>query len=71
MLTESAFNVLYDRLATKLVNWLVANGTDYGTACDIVQESFLRLWQHRESFESGEVPNSWLHTTASGLRADN
>ena len=71
MLTENAFNVLYDRLAAKLVNWLVSTGTEYGTACDIVQEAFLRLWTHRDSFERDEVPNSWLYTTASRLRADN
>ncbi len=70
MLTENGFNALYGSLAAKLVNWLVANGTEYGTACDIVQETFLRLWNHRGDFEKGEVPNSWLYVTASRLRAD-
>lgn len=70
MLSEEAFNALYAQWAARLLNWLVANGADYGTACDIVQECFLRLWEHRASFTAGKVPPTWLFTTAGRLRTD-
>lgn len=70
MLTEAYFNDLYEQKAAKILNWLVANGADYGTACDIVQQSFLRLWEHRASFDDGQVPQTWLFATARHLRVD-
>lgn len=70
MLTESTFNALYDKHAARLVNWLVASGTDYGTACDIVQETWLRLWRCRGQFQDRDVPAAWLFATAHNLRTD-
>ena len=70
MLTEERFNALYDAHAGRLVNWLVAGGIEYGTACDIVQETFLRLWRSRQEFCNREVPAAWLFATAGHLRTD-
>ena len=38
----------YREIAPKLQSYLTGNGCSYATACDIVQETFLRLWKKRE-----------------------
>ena len=38
----------YRILAPRLTNWLVATGTPYNTACDLVQETFVKLWKMRD-----------------------
>ena len=39
---------VYREVAPKLQNYLTGNGCSYATACDIVQETFLRLWKRRD-----------------------
>lgn len=39
---------IYRQVAPKLQNDLTGSGSSYATACDIVQETFLRLWKRRE-----------------------
>ena len=39
---------IYHQVAPKLQNYLTGSGSSYATACDIVQETFLRLWKRRE-----------------------
>ena len=39
---------VYREIAPKLQSYLMGNGCSYATACDIVQETFLRLWKQRE-----------------------
>ena len=39
----------YNAIAPKLTNYLVGVGVDYHAACDIVQETFLRLWKKRDT----------------------
>lgn len=39
---------IYREVAPRLQSYLVGNGCSYSTACDIVQETFLRLWARRE-----------------------
>ena len=39
---------IYREIAPKLQSYLTGNGCSYATACDIVQETFLRLWTRRE-----------------------
>lgn len=61
----------YRSLAPRLTAYLVAGGTPHAVACEIVQESFLRLWKRREEIddEPGRV-SGLLHTIARNLRND-
>jgi RNA polymerase sigma-70 factor (ECF subfamily) len=62
---------LYRSLAPKITNYLVANGTPYAAACDIVQETFLKAWRLRDSLDGDEHRLSGLlHTIARNLRTD-
>ena len=61
----------YTVIAPKLTNYLVANGTDYAQACDIVQETFLRIWKMRDTIVDEEDQVSGLaYTIARNLRTD-
>jgi len=67
----AAFERLYRELAPKLVSYLVANGSDYPTAGDIAQETFLRLWKRREDLTDDPSQVSGLaYTVARNLRTD-
>ena len=39
---------IYREVAPKLQSYLTGNGCSYATACDIVQETFLRLWKRKD-----------------------
>lgn len=61
----------YQRLAPKLTNYLVASGLSYAAACDIVQETFLRVWKRRDELMDDEAQVSgFVYTIARNLRAD-
>ena len=45
---------IYREIAPKLQSYLMGNGCSYATACDIVQETFLRIWQRRDEL-SGDL----------------
>lgn len=62
---------LYTDLAPKLTNYLVANGTPYHAACDLVQETFLKLWKMRDDLQDDFHALSGLaYTIARNLRTD-
>lgn len=68
---KSEIESLYRRLAPTLTNYLVASGTPYAAACDIVQETFLKLWGMRDALEGDEGRVSGLaYTIARNLRTD-
>lgn len=62
---------LYNEIAPKLTNYLVANGSSYAAACDIVQETFLRIWKMRETLvdETDQI-SGLAYTIARNLRTD-
>ena len=62
---------LYTSIAPKLTNWLVANGSSHAQACDIVQESFLRVWRKREELiDDPALVSGLIWTTARNYRND-
>ena len=61
----------YARIAPQLTNYLVANGCGYAEACDIVQETFLRIWRMRDDLIDDAARISGLaYTIARNLRND-
>lgn len=71
MITESQMQDLYNNIAPRLTNYLVANGENYEYACDIVQETFVRIWQRRADFTVEKDSISGIaFQTARNLRID-
>lgn len=59
----------YKAIAPRLTNWLVATGSSYAEACDLVQNTFLRIWKMREDLIDNDAAVSGLaFTTARNLR---
>ena len=62
---------LYAEIAPRLTNYLVANGVAYASACDIVQETFLRIWKMRETLiDEVDQVSGLAYTIARNLRTD-
>jgi len=60
---------LYRAIAPRLTNWLVASGSTYHEACDLVQNTFLKIWKMRDDLHGGESDVSGLaFTIARNLR---
>lgn len=60
---------LYNSIAPRLTNWLVSTGSPYHEACDIVQNTFLKIWKMREDLREDEDSVSGLaFTIARNLR---
>lgn len=59
----------YKAIAPRLTNWLVATGSPYAEACDLVQETFVRIWKMRDDLIDNDAAVSGLaFTTARNLR---
>ena len=59
----------YKIISPKLLNWLVATGSTYVQSCDIVQETFLKLWKMRDNLMDDDAAVSGLvFTIARNLR---
>ena len=60
---------LYRTIAPRLTNWLVATGSGYHEACDLVQNTFLKIWKMRDDLRDDESDVSGLaFTIARNLR---
>ena len=62
---------VYREVAPKLQSYLTGNGCSYATACDIVQETFLRLWKRKDELSDDPHEVSGLaFTIARNYRND-
>ena len=60
---------LYKDIAPKLTNWLVSTGSNHADACDLVQRSFLKIWEMRDDLRDNDSSVSGLaFTIARNLR---
>ena len=60
---------LYKAIAPRLTNWLVSSGSSYHEACDLVQNTFLKIWKMRSDLRDDEGSVSGLaFTIARNLR---
>ena len=63
----------YKTLAPKLTNWLVATGSSYAEACDLVQNTFLKLWKMRDDLRDDDAEIVLSHDsgyTYGGIRQE-
>ncbi len=59
----------YKHIAPRLTNWLVASGSSYHEACDLVQNVFLKLWKMRTDLrDDAEAVSGLAYTIARNLR---
>jgi RNA polymerase sigma-70 factor, ECF subfamily len=62
-----AFNQIVDKYKNRLMNVIFRMVQNSEEAQDIVQETFLRVYQHRESFDFRHCFSTWLYTIALNL----
>ncbi len=67
---ESAFAVLVDRHRRELHVHCYRMVGSFEEAEDLVQETFLRAWRKRESFEGGSWFRAWLYRIATNVCLD-
>jgi RNA polymerase sigma-70 factor (family 1) len=64
---ERAFRELFDALYDQLLRFAHALVRDAATAEDLVQEAFVRTWDHRNTFVSGQPLRAYLYRTVRNL----
>ena len=69
--SEAALETIYDRYASAIFAAAYRLTSDRGTAEEVVQETFLALWNRAESFDAatGSLA-AWLHTIARNRAID-
>jgi RNA polymerase sigma-70 factor (ECF subfamily) len=69
--SESAFATLYDRYSASIFATAQRASRDRGLAADVVQETFLTLWNRAESFDPSRGSLiAWLSTIARNRTVD-
>lgn len=66
----AAYRELVRRYAAKLLRFAERLLRDAGEAEDVVQETFLRLWQHARDYSPQARVTTWLHRIAHNLAVD-
>ena len=62
-----AFGKIVDRYKNRLMNVIIRMIQSQEEAEDIVQETFVRVYQHRDSFDFRHCFSTWLYTIALNL----
>lgn len=63
------FRQIYEAIAPRLTNYLVGCGVPYAESCDLVQETFVRVWKHRdELMDDMEQVRGYVFTVSRNLR---
>jgi len=67
---EAALNELIARKTRPLLQLVARIVHDEEEARDVVQVTFLRLWEHRQRFDDRWSPNTWIYRIATNLAID-
>jgi RNA polymerase sigma-70 factor, ECF subfamily len=67
---HAALDDLMDRHAVRLVGYLTRQLRDESEAEDLAQETFVRVFQHRDRFDPARKFTTWLYTIATNLMRD-
>lgn len=70
MISVKDMQKYYAEIAPKLTNYLVANGCSYEFACDLVQDSFIKLWNKRSELTENDSISGLVFQIAKNLRID-
>ena len=66
-MTDDQFRAFYTAAFSRVVGQVYLLTGDLGEAQDVVQEAFIRGWDHRRRFASGDNPEAWIRTVAHRL----
>src|SRR6478735_8181477 len=64
---DSQYELAYQRYSADVFRFLLAWTNDRAAAEDLMQETYLRLWQHRGSIDWERPIVNWLFVTARNL----
>ncbi|MDA8017834.1 MAG: RNA polymerase sigma factor [Thermoanaerobaculia bacterium] len=67
---EAALDELMDRKTGPLIQTVYRILHDREDARDIVQITFVRLWEHRDRYDQKWAPNTWIYRIATNLAID-
>ena len=67
---DAAMNALMERHAERLFRYLVRSLQNEDDASDLAQETFVRVYQNRSSFDPRQKFSTWLFAIASNLVRD-
>ena len=65
--TVEAFNILIDRFSERLMRFLYGFSKDTKLCEDLLQETFVRLYRNRHSYQRIARFSTWLYTIAGNL----
>jgi RNA polymerase sigma-70 factor (ECF subfamily) len=67
---DAALNNLMERHGERLFHYLIRQLQNEEDAADIAQEAFVRVYQHRATFDPNRKFSTWLYTIATNLVRD-
>ncbi len=67
---DAGLNALMDRHAERLFHYLLRQLNNETDAADLAQETFVRVYQHRDHFRPETNFSTWLYTIATNLLRD-
>jgi RNA polymerase sigma-70 factor, ECF subfamily len=65
--TEAAFEILVDRFKNPLTNFVFRFLGDYEACVDVVQETFIKVYRYKDSYNSIAKFSTWIYTIAGNL----
>ncbi|GBD06951.1 ECF RNA polymerase sigma factor SigE [bacterium HR21] len=65
--SEAAYTVLVRRYKSPIVNFLYRFVGNYDDALDLAQETFLRLYKYKHTYEPTQRFSTWLYTIATNV----
>lgn len=64
---DTAMNALMRSWKDRLLGFLLRMVSDYSTASDLAQETFVRVYRHRHSYNPRQSFSTWIFTIAANL----
>ncbi|SKA85932.1 RNA polymerase sigma-70 factor, ECF subfamily [Prosthecobacter debontii] len=64
---DPALNILIRRWTPRLISYVERLCGCHATACDLAQETFVRVYKHRQQFRPAHKFSTWLFTIATNL----